>query len=146
MRNILKFLKTKIINLCLNKVENIAIGSLFEDSIQINYEKIDGPDGRLKFIAWAGGENRYVSTPTGFKKIKKILKTIPYEIWELTLSDGKQLKCADTHIVITISGQKYVKDLIINEDEILTENGKSKVVSLLNTRSKESMYDLELYE
>lgn len=146
MRNIFRYLKSKITNLCLTKNISISIGDMFENSINKIVEDIDGPDGTLKFIAWVDGEERFVHTPTGYKKIKKILKTIPYDVWELFLLDGRQLKCADNHIVITTNGEKFVKDLIINIDEVITEDGISKVFFVRKTEDRQSMYDLELYE
>lgn len=146
MRNIFRYLKSKIVNLCLSKITPITIGDMFENSKSKIFEDIDGPDGKLKFIAWADGENRFVHTPTGYKRIKKIFKTIPYEVWEIFLLDGKQLKCADAHIIITTNGEKFVKDLVVNVDEVITEDGMSKVFFVRKTEDIQSMYDLELYE
>ena len=40
-----------------------------------------------------------VLTDDGFVDIEALHETIPYEVYHLKLSDGKELKCADNHIV-----------------------------------------------
>ena len=50
-------------------------------------------------------ENFSILTDTGFEKVNKLHKTVPYEIYELKLFNGKVLRCADNHIVFYINHQ-----------------------------------------
>jgi hypothetical protein len=99
-----------------------------------------------------------VLTDDGFVDIVALHETIPYEVYELKLSDGKELKCADNHIVFKHNednpinfDEVFVKDLKLG-DKIITQyndNGKpinSMVIQLTNLGYEEVMYDLELKE
>ena len=55
-----------------------------------------------------------VLTDDGFVDIESLHETIPYQVYNLKLEDGKELKCADNHIVF-----------IENMDEIFVKNLKS---------------------
>jgi len=90
-----------------------------------------------------------VLTDDGFIDIEALHETIPYEVYHLKLSDGKELKCADNHIVFYIDNMEevFVKNLNIGDkicvygDEKLEE---CEVTSIINLGYKEIMYDLEL--
>ena len=90
-----------------------------------------------------------VLTDTGFVNIEALHETVPYEVFKLTLSDGRELKCADNHIVFYLDDfeEVYVKDLkihnkiIVKGDEKLEE---AEVIEIINLGYEESMYDLEL--
>jgi hypothetical protein len=92
-----------------------------------------------------------VLTDDGFIDIEALHETIPYEVYHLKLSDGKELKCADNHIVFYIDNMEevFVKNLNIGDkicvygDEKLEE---CEVTSIINLGYKEVMYDLELIE
>jgi hypothetical protein len=92
-----------------------------------------------------------VLTDDGFIEIESLHQTIPYEVYHLKLSDGKELKCADNHIVFYKDSMEevFVKDLSIGDkicvygDEKLDE---CEVTSIINLGYKEVMYDLELIE
>ncbi|MDD5150605.1 MAG: terminase family protein [Flavobacterium sp.] len=85
-----------------------------------------------------------IDTPDGWKDILKIFKTIEYEIFEIQLSDGKQLKCADEHIVINENNEQvFIKDLIVG-DNIKVKEGISQVISIKQTGTYEQMYDIEI--
>jgi hypothetical protein len=92
-----------------------------------------------------------VLTDDGFIDIEALYETIPYEVYHLKLSDGKELKCADNHIVFYIDNMEevFVKNLNIGDkicvygDEKLEE---CEVTSIINLGYKEVMYDLELIE
>ena len=66
-----------------------------------------------------------VLTDDGFVDIEALHETIPYEVYHLKLKDGKELKCADNHIVFVTEYDEttfepiglteiFVKDLKIN--------------------------------
>lgn len=102
-----------------------------------------------------------VLTDDGFVDIEALHETIPYEVYHLKLKDGKELKCADNHIVFVTEYDEttfepiglteiFVKDLKIgsfvmvsDDDDNLTE---SEVIELTNLGYEEVMYDLELKE
>lgn len=92
-----------------------------------------------------------VLTDTGWVDIEALHETIPYEVYHLKLSDGKELKCADNHIVFTSEmAEIFVKDLSTG-DRIMVEddNGNvssSIVIGLTSLGYEEVMYDLELKE
>lgn len=98
-----------------------------------------------------------VLTDTGFVDIEALHETIPYEVYELELSDGKKLKCADNHIVFNAETMEevFVKNLKIGD--IVKIDGKQlrgtesihnemSVKSVTNLGYEEIMYDLELKE
>lgn len=87
-----------------------------------------------------------ILSDTGFKSIKGISKTIPYEIWELETT-GHKLKCADTHIVFDeCYDEIYVKDLNKDSrpDKVITEKGLERVLSIKSTGVLENMFDIQL--
>jgi len=100
-----------------------------------------------------------VLTDDGFIDIEALHETIPYEVYHLKLSDGKELKCADNHIVfVTEYDEKTFKSITLKEvfvknlnigDFIMVsdDNGnliECEVTSLENLGYEEVMYDLEL--
>ena len=92
-----------------------------------------------------------VLTDDGFVDVEALHETIPYEVYHLKLSDGKELKCADNHIVFYKDDMEevFVKNLNIG-DKILVEQdgvlGESEVIEVTNLGYEEVMYDLELKE
>lgn len=102
-----------------------------------------------------------VLTDTGWEDIKNLHTTIPYEVYHLKLKDGKELKCADNHIVFKQNYNEltfepdgliecFVKDLEVNDYICISpENGypdEGLVIEITNLGYKEEMYDLELSE
>lgn len=84
-----------------------------------------------------------VLTDTEWKNVTKVCKTIPYEVFEVTLEDGKSLKCADDHILFSNNEEVFVKDIDINRF-IDTKDGPKKCVSIKNLGYEEYMYDLQV--
>jgi hypothetical protein len=102
-----------------------------------------------------------VLTDDGFVDIEALHETIPYEVYHLKLSDGKELKCADNHIVFVTEYDEntfeplgltevFVKDLNVGSFVMVSDdNGnltESKVIGVTNLGYEEVMYDLELKE
>jgi|688.fasta_scaffold00011_274 ATP-dependent Clp protease ATP-binding subunit ClpC len=104
-----------------------------------------------KFTKSFDMSNFSILTDNGFKKLEKLHKTIPYQVYHLKLSDGKELKCADNHIVFYKDFvEVFVKDLNIG-DEILTDDGNGQIIvsvisEINDLRYEEVMYDFELTE
>ena len=102
-----------------------------------------------------------VLTDDGFIDIEALHETIPYEVYHLKLSNGKELKCADNHIVFVTQYHEttfepidltevFVKDLQIGSFVMVSDdNGnltESEVIEVTNLGYEEVMYDLELKE
>ena len=85
-----------------------------------------------------------VETDDGFADIVSINKTIPYLKYIIKTSSGKELECADDHILFTEElEEKFAKDFAIG-DKIYTINGIETVTDVINTNEYEEMYDLAL--
>lgn len=98
---------------------------------------------RRKFEEVLDVEDYSIKTPDGFKPIKKVMKTIPYRVWILTLEDGYYLECADDHIVMFHGEEIFVKNLKVG-DLVETEEGDKEVLSVIETERIENMYDVEV--
>jgi len=104
-----------------------------------------------KIISSIDLDNYSILTDSGFEKVVKLHKTIPYEIYELKLVDGKFLRCADNHIVFYMEGfelfEVFVKDLNPGDKICINGDGKlyeTEVESITPTGVFEEMYDFEL--
>jgi len=85
-----------------------------------------------------------IKTDTGWELVSNIKETIPYQVYILSLQSGKQLECADTHIVFRSNfDEVFVKDLKFG-DLIITSDGLDIVSDVTVTSSTENMYDLEV--
>lgn len=83
-----------------------------------------------------------IETDTGWEPITHIHKTIEYEEWRLTLEDGKELICADDHIVFDSDfNEVFVKNLDVG-NEIITKDGSSRVVTVEPLNQSSNMFDL----
>jgi hypothetical protein len=90
--------------------------------------------------------NYEVLTDNGWIDVKALHETIPYEVYHLKLSNGKELNCADNHIVFNEKMvETFVKDLSIG-DRIMVDGGTAIVIGLESLGYEEVMYDLELDE
>ena len=106
--------------------------------------KITDIDNKIKFIGQKELTDIFVETPTGFSKVKKLLKTIQYKEYELKLANNKSLICADDHLLIDSNGiQRKLIDLSLG-DFIQTTDGISQVTSKIESSRSSNMYDLEL--
>lgn len=97
-----------------------------------------------KFIEQIDVNDYQVETDDGFVDIVSINKTIPYLTYYVETEDDLTLTCADKHIVFKNDySEVYVEDLK-QGDEIITQNGISKIKEIKNLGYEENMYDLEL--
>lgn len=85
-----------------------------------------------------------IDTDTGWEPVSKIMKTMPYEEWELKLSDGTFVVAADEHIVFT-TGMKeiYMQDLKIG-DTVMAQSGPATVISCQPTGRMSNMFDIQV--
>ena len=87
-----------------------------------------------------------VLTDTGYKDLVSLHETIPYKVWDLKLTNGYKLECADDHIVFDENmNEVFVKNLEVG-DSVLTDDGVQFVSSNIETDRIENMYDFELSE
>ena len=109
-----------------------------------------------KFIEAYQVENLQVLTPNGYVDIEGIGKTIEYDEWKLITSGGKNLICADTHLVYRCDNMNfdnkkcdlteiYCKNIQLG-DFIMTKDGPEMVMELELTGNRSNMYDLQLSE
>ena len=145
MFRIFKNVKQSLINWCLSK-EEVQIGELHKRLQPTKCEIYNTDDeDELKFIEETTPSNLMVLTPSGYSPIKNTRKTVEYEVWKITTETGKELFCADKHIVINeYDNEVWVKDLINNKTRIKTTNGLELVTSVEALGYSEPMYDLEL--
>ena len=109
-----------------------------------------------KFIEAYEVDNLEVLTPNGWINIEGIGKTIEYDEWRIFTSDGKELICADTHLLYRCDNMNfetkkcdlteiYCKNLQIG-DFIMTKDGPEMIMEFGLTGNKSHMYDLQLSE
>jgi len=103
--------------------------------------------GQLKkFVKTTKIDDYEVETPGGWVDVVNMHETIPYQVYELKLSNGYSLKCADNHIIINeFNEEVFVKNLVIG-DRVRTDEGLSIVIGVEDLGYSETMYDLELAE
>lgn len=107
-----------------------------------------------KFIESYEVNNLEVNTPNGWVNIEGIGKTIQYDEWLIITSEGKEIICADNHILfrcdnLNFENKKcdlteiFTKNLEMG-DFIMTQDGPEMVMELSMTGNKSHMYDLQL--
>jgi hypothetical protein len=139
-------IKRKFIDWLLEK-EEITIGELYNRYEKNKCEIYDEDSGELKFIEYSIPDGLYVESENNeFLRIKKILKTVEYETWKLTTGKGLTLEGADEHLVIKENYETCHIDKLTTEDKIRTKFGIDVVKSVINKKTKENMFDLELEE
>ena len=95
-----------------------------------------------------------VCTPFGWVNIEGIGKTVEFEEWRIFTSGGKELICADKHIVYRCDNldftvkkcdviEVHCQDLIMG-DFILTKDGPEMIMEFGKTGFKSEMNDLQL--
>lgn len=103
-------------------------------------DKLERDDKKLIYTFDIDGI--HVKTDTGFHPISHIHITRPFDIYTLELTNGYHLKCADTHIVYNEHMQEvFVCDLHIG-DNIITDQGLSKVIGISHSPTKVCMCDV----
>lgn len=98
-----------------------------------------------KFIDKVDIDDLEVLTPDGWQSFDGIYKTVPYQIYKITLENDLYIECADDHILMNDDIQIFAKNLTIN-DYIDTIDGKKRIKSIIKTSKYENMYDLSNVE
>lgn len=149
-----------LIDMGVNRIEEIQKRIEKSDNVLL-FDK-HGLESLKKITKSKKISNYEVLTDEGFVDIEALHETIPYEVYHLKLNDGKELKCADNHIVFDKNmNQVFVKNLSVGDNIFIGEFGRtedgcffneklenplSKVVELNHLGYEEVMYDLELVE
>lgn len=109
-----------------------------------------------KFVEAYEVNNLEVLTPNGWVNIEGIGKTIEYEEWKIVTDSGKELICADDHILYRCDNldfkskkcdlvELFTKNLELG-DFIMTKDGPEMIMEFGLTGKKSHMYDLQLSE
>ena len=109
-----------------------------------------------KFIEAYHISDYEVLTPNGWINIEGIGKTILFKEFIIKTSGGKELICADTHILYRCDNldfetkktdltEIYCKDLELG-DIIMTKDGPEMITEYIKTDNESNMYDLQLSE
>jgi hypothetical protein len=99
-----------------------------------------------KFTETKKVKNFEVLTDTGWVDIENIHTTIEYEVYEIHLSSGKILRCADNHIVLNSEMKEIFAMNLKEKDLLFTDEGVDSIEKIIKTGNFETMYDLELTE
>jgi hypothetical protein len=85
-----------------------------------------------------------IESEEGWVPASKIMKTVEYEVYQLSLDNGLTLDCADDHIVFLSDGSEiFVKDLTPSHS-VKTKLGNSNPISVKRTGIFEHMYDVQV--
>lgn len=96
-----------------------------------------------KFVECFSVDDYEVLSDTGFVDITSTNKTIPYQVYRITLSDGNSLLCADDHIIFTENFDEiFAKDSL--GKSIITQDGIRSVVEISDLGYETNMYDLSV--
>jgi len=94
-----------------------------------------------KFIDTLLIDDYEILTDTGWEDLTHINVTIPYNEYEITLSDGKSMICADTHIFFGANKEEvFAKDC--SDIKIQTIDGPISVESVIKNGKQSNMFDL----
>lgn len=133
--------------------------------MEVNLEYIDGNsllDGKYdrplydKFVEAYEIDDLEVETPNGWVNIEGIGKTIEFDEYRIITSGGKELICADKHILYRCDNldfcskktditEIYCEDLKLG-NLIMTKDGPEMIMDFSKTGNKSHMYDLQLSE
>jgi len=142
MNGIMNFshLKEKILKWCLSE-EAVIYGELYKQYQTNKVERYQ--QNKLKFVEESEPNDLFIKTPSGISPIKRLLKTVEYDVYRITLENELFLECADEHLLIGEYG-----DAIFAKDSkgttLRTIKGPSAVVSVEPLNRSESMYDIEI--
>lgn len=109
-----------------------------------------------KFIEAYEVKNLQVETPNGWVDIEGIGKTVEFEEWKIVTCEGKELICADKHLLYRCDNldfknrkcdltELYCEKIQLG-DFIMTKDGPEMVMDISKTGNKSHMYDLQLAE
>ena len=109
-----------------------------------------------KFIEAYDVNDYEVLTPNGYVNIEGIGKTIEFDEWVIITSGGKELICADKHLLYRCDNLNFnTRKCDLTEifcmnlelgDFIMTKDGPEQIMDISTNGKKSHMYDLQLSE
>lgn len=133
------------------KIRNKKTGKEEELTIEEFFDRIKGTNScpnppTYKFKETYDIGDYEIETDTGWESISHIHKTIPFDVWLVETETGKQLECADDHILIDDQNNEiFVKNCIPNKTYVKTINGIEKIVFVQKLdRNPEEMFDVTI--
>ena len=97
-----------------------------------------------KFISIKTIKDIEIKSDIGYIPIKNIMKTIEYDVYQITFNDGSIVKCADNHIFIDIDNNEIFAINLTNDHKIISESGYIQPVEIKKLDYKEHMYDIQM--
>lgn len=123
------------------KIDNQKFHGSFEsmwNMLQDFYTPIPQPIHGCEYYNTSDGHLKIYDTTNGFVKVKKVIKNITYLWVDVTLGNGKSLRCTPDHPFPTVTrGRIYASQLALS-DTLLTTIG-SRHLTQDNTVSKEEI-------
>lgn len=123
------------------KIDNQKFYGSFEsmwNMLQDFYTPIPQPIHGCEYYDTSDGHLKIYDTTNGFVKVKKVIKNITYLWVDVTLGNGKSLRCTPDHPLPTVTrGRIYASQLALS-DTLLTTIG-SRHLTQDNTVSKEEI-------
>lgn len=109
-----------------------------------------------KFVEAYEVDGKEVLTPNGWVNIEGIGKTVEYDEWEIVTSGGRNLICADKHILYRCDNMDFYtrrcdlteifcEDLELG-DFVMTQDGPEQIMDISKNGRKSHMYDLQISE
>lgn len=124
--------------------KHITIKELFDISTNNGAVCIQSDSDSKKFEEIVFVKDVEIECPSGWKTLKSVMKTVPYQLWKIETFDGDILQCADNHLIIMDDfTERYVKDISIGE-RVTTKSGTQIVSNVQNMYDEINMYDIEI--
>jgi len=97
-----------------------------------------------KFVSIKTIKDIEIKSDIGYIPIKNIMKTVEYDVYELTFDNGEIIECADNHIFIDTNNKEIFAVDLTPEDKIISNNGFTSLISIKKLDRKEYMYDIQM--
>jgi uncharacterized protein YlzI (FlbEa/FlbD family) len=102
------------------------------------------PFKKIININFVDKEDLYVDSPNGWVKVEEINETQPYTIWYLRTNKGKELFCADNHMLYDDYGNLVFVQELKETDWIHTKDGFEYIDEIYSYKSSNCMVDLSV--
>lgn len=86
-------------------------------------------------------QDKEILTPNGWRKILKVYKTIPMEVWEVT-TESFSLQCSKNHFIQTKHGWCQPLYRLKVGDKVKTQAGIEEITSIKNLNETRELYDI----
>ena len=125
--------------------DHLGVG--LQDRFRESYSGVSLLSNRTfrKFIDVVPVTNIEILTDSGYRPISSVNKTIPYQRWIIRTETGKELICADTHILFNECMEEiYAMDLVPFMTSIATADGVETVTHVECTDKFDNMFDISV--